>query len=77
MCELCFKNYKHGNTDTALHVSSMKLSPETHEWHRDEPMAHHPLHMHTPELEGLDPVSVLPYQQQPLCSMLPHALHNK
>jgi hypothetical protein len=54
-------NIKHGNTETTLQVSSKKLSPENHEWHRDKPMAGYPLHTHRPELEGLAPVSVLPY----------------
>jgi hypothetical protein len=53
-------NLKYGTTETKLHGPS-RTSPENHEQHIDKPLVDHLLHNHTPGLEGLVDVSVLPY----------------
>lgn len=68
-----FKIY-HNNQPLA---SPKRVSPENHAWHKDKPLADHLLRSHTPELEGLGRVSVLPFQQRILCSMLLHSLNHR
>jgi hypothetical protein len=53
-------NLKYGTTQTKWYVPLI-TSPEIHEQHTDKPLVDHLLHIHTPGLEGLVHVSVLPY----------------